>query len=233
MINLEGRNVFYTILYSKRARHLRLRVSMTTGLEVIIPEDFNLSLLEQYIKSREGWILDKLDHYHRLLADWRQRSPKEQQALFLGLDYNLIKVIRTGASPEIKLDEQRMFITLPDSSDKTLARVLENWYRQKAREILTERVTAINRRLNLKYNRIFIRNQKTRWGSCSGLKNLSFNWRLVMAPLQVIDYLVVHELAHLMEMNHSGKFWQIVENFCPDYKIHRKWLKDNGFKLTF
>lgn len=86
--------------------------------------------------------------------------------------------------------------------------------------------------MNLEYNRIFIRSQKTRWGSCSRLKNLSFNWRLVMAPIEVIDYLIVHEMAHIEEMNHSASFWRLVEKACPDYKAHRRWLKEHGPALT-
>ena len=82
------------------------------------------------------------------------------------------------------------------------------------------------------FNRVFIKGQKTRWGSCSKQRNLSFNWRLVMAPLPVIDYVVAHELAHLVEMNHSRKFWALVEQIYPGYSLHRAWLKENGRLLT-
>lgn len=87
-------------------------------------------------------------------------------------------------------------------------------------------------KLNLEYNKVFIKDQKTRWGSCSSQGNLNFNYRLVMAPLPVIDYLVTHELAHLAEMNHSKRFWSLVERVCPEYKKHRQWLKEHGSELT-
>ena len=79
--------------------------------------------------------------------------------------------------------------------------------------------------------RISIRAQKTRWGSCSSKGTLSFNWKLLLAPQEVIDYVVIHELCHLCEMNHSDRFWALVESIQPDYKLHRKWLKDNGHTL--
>lgn len=233
LINLGGRDISYTIRYSKRTSKLRLSISTDAGLEIIIPEGLRIGSVEPYIKSQEKWILDKLSRYSRPDQDWRQNCfPKGQHTLFLGREYDLIKIIRKGAQPEVRLDNNNMFITMPDGSTETLTRILENWYRQNAREIFTERVKVINREMNLDYNRIFIRNQKTRWGSCSGLKNLSFNWRLVMAPIQIIDYLVAHELSHILEMNHSKKFWQIVETVCPDYRIHRKWLKENGSNLS-
>ena len=81
------------------------------------------------------------------------------------------------------------------------------------------------------FQRITIRDQKTRWGSCSARGTLSFNWRLMLAPPAVLDYVVVHELCHLTHMNHSPAFWALVESVCPDYRIHRKWLKEHGQEL--
>lgn len=85
--------------------------------------------------------------------------------------------------------------------------------------------------MNLSYGRITIRKQKTRWGSCSGKRNLNFNCLLMLAPDKVVDYVVVHELCHLVEMNHSQAFWAQVEKVMPDYKKHRKWLKDHGNEI--
>ena len=82
--------------------------------------------------------------------------------------------------------------------------------------------------INVTYNRITVRDQKTRWGSCSGEGNLNFNWRLIFAPAGVLDYVVVHELAHRKEMNHSPRFWKVVEDTMPEYRKYQKWLKENG-----
>jgi len=82
-------------------------------------------------------------------------------------------------------------------------------------------------RLGLEYGRVFVKDQRTLWGSCSGRKNLNFNWRLAAAPQDILDYVVIHELCHLREMNHSRKFWDLVRAACPDYPARRKWLRDN------
>jgi predicted metal-dependent hydrolase len=123
-------------------------------------------------------------------------------------------------------------VTVPAGSENEAGAVLEQWLRSAARQIITQRVEIISKALKLSYNRIFIRNQKTRWGSCSQKRNLNFNWRLVMAPPDVLDYIIIHELMHLIELNHSKKFWRLVADVCPDYQIQRAWLRKNGSRLT-
>lgn len=111
-------------------------------------------------------------------------------------------------------------------------RRLEAPYRQAAKEYIPKRAAYYAGLLGVDYNTITIRDQKTRWGSCSSKGNLSFSWRLILAPPKVLDYVVVHELCHRLEMNHSPRFWALVESMIPDYKTHRKWLKENGEKLS-
>lgn len=100
-----------------------------------------------------------------------------------------------------------------------------------ALKVIPEKVKYYARIMNVSYGRITIRNQKTRWGSCSAKGNLNFNCLLMLAPDEVVDYVVVHELCHLIEMNHSKAFWAQVEQVMPDYKKHRKWLKDHGNEI--
>ena len=101
----------------------------------------------------------------------------------------------------------------------------------KALEVIPERVKYFAPQIGVTYGRITIRNQRTRWGSCSGKGNLNFNCLLMLTPLEVIDYVVVHELCHRKEMNHSVRFWAEVEKILPDYKERRRWLKENGGQL--
>ena len=107
-----------------------------------------------------------------------------------------------------------------------------NWYKGQARTVLTERVAYFARNHKFKPLKLRISSARTRWGSCSAKGTLSFTWRIVMAPVEVIDYVVVHELCHLNELNHSRAFWMQVETILPDYKQKRKWLKDNGKLLV-
>lgn len=108
---------------------------------------------------------------------------------------------------------------------------LVNKHKKYARNIFEARVTYFQQFTGGTYNSISIRDQKTRWGSCSGRGNLSFNWRLILAPPEILDYVVVHELCHLTYMNHSKEFWGLVGKVLPNYKDSRKWLKENGHTL--
>ena len=103
--------------------------------------------------------------------------------------------------------------------------------REKTRKLVTERAKHYAAIIGVQYNQITIRTQRTRWGSCSSKGNLNFNCLLGLTPPEVLDYVVVHELCHLIEMNHSKQFWDAVERTLPDFKVHGKWLKDNGNKL--
>ncbi len=100
--------------------------------------------------------------------------------------------------------------------------------RRQAKEIITARVQHWAGALGLEYNRVFVKDQRSLWGSCSGRKNLNFNWRLAAAPPAALDYVVIHELCHLREMNHSKRFWAHVREACPDYAVRRRWLRDNS-----
>lgn len=128
--------------------------------------------------------------------------------------------------------KQSKLPSAPDSEPKsphTLA--LEKRYRDAAKEYIPKRVEYYHAFTGGQYTKITIRDQKTRWGSCSSNGTLSFSFRLMMAPPRVLDYVVVHELCHLTHMNHSKEFWNMVETILPDYKEHRKWLKENGHTL--
>lgn len=117
------------------------------------------------------------------------------------------------------------------SQEQKQIQALEKRYRDAAKEYIPKRVAYYHQFTGGHYEKITIRDQKTRWGSCSGTGNLSFNFRLMLAPPRVLDYVVVHELCHLTHMNHSRDFWNMVERILPDYKEQRKWLKENGHTL--
>lgn len=130
----------------------------------------------------------------------------------------------------LEAKEQAARRPVSDLTDTQRA-ALEKRYLEAAREYFPKRVSYFLPLTGGSFHHITIRDQKTRWGSCSAKGTLSFNWRLMLAPPAVLDYVVVHELCHLTHMDHSPAFWALVESVCPDYRIHRKWLKDHGLEL--
>jgi predicted metal-dependent hydrolase len=184
-------------------------------------------LIRAFIESKSGWIDEKKAEAAQRVALPVKTFAGGEKFLLLGREIPL----RLAAGQKTALHFQDEFILNQRDLPRALS-VFEKWYQAKAREVLTERVVLYARQFGLKYEKIRISSARTRWGSCSSRGTLSFTWRLVMAPLDVIDYVVIHELAHLKVKNHSPVFWAEVAKMQPDYKRRLTWLKKNGRLLT-
>ena len=157
-------------------------------------------------------------------APAKQFLPNET-FLFLGKEFPL-EIVK-GQKAALILDTH---FKLAEWAQGKAEQVFQNWYREQARQILPRRVHLFANQHNLQYQKIRIGSARTRWGSCSAKGALSFSWRLILTPMEVVDYIVIHELAHTLIHNHSKRFWNRVEKFLPDYKERRKWLRTNGQK---
>lgn len=136
---------------------------------------------------------------------------------------------KTGRIKQVK---NRLILWIPYDADYHIRRTLvEKWYRKQASEMILKKTETFAERLGVTYQNIFIKDQKSRWGSCSSRGNLNFNFRIIMAPELVCDYIIWHELCHLIHMNHSNDFWELVGTVCPDYKSCKRWLKENSQRL--
>lgn len=228
-VEVGEQRVDYTIRVSRAARRARIRVA-PAGVEVVLPADSGLDRAESFLQENGDWLLDQLAFFKRAGA-FRIETGVNDDGHIL---FNGVKT----ATKVIEVDSRRRYahviheanclkVIIPRGGAVNPLASLHNWLRRKARKLVHERLVLRAREMGVKYDRVFIRAQRTRWGSCSSRKNISFNWRLVMAPPEVLDYLVVHELAHLIEPNHSMKFWLIVRSYCPRYEQHRAWLKQN------
>lgn len=159
-----------------------------------------------------------------------------EQLLFQGDLFTLKVVEYSGKLTKVGLSGNNIVIRLHkdkthEERNREIRIKLEQWYRTMARESILERINWFQKILQVKCNDVRIKEQKTRWGSCSLKGNLNFNWRIVMAPSDIIDYIVVHELCHLIHMNHSRDYWQLVEKYIPDYRDRRNWLTKKGMGL--
>lgn len=232
---LLGRHVPYTLRISSRARALRLVIQHERGLEVVVPRGTSHARIEQVLREKARWVLTTLDRVaHETTIAAPEPLVDGRSLPFVGRHLTLS--LHSGA-PEGRfraaLTGETLTLTVADLRQETIRAVLEAWYRHRAREVFAERIAACNAAYGFTYGRVSIKEQKSRWGSCSRKGNLNFNWRLLLAPLPVLDYVVTHELAHLKELNHSQRFWQLVARACPDYLTHRRWLRQHGRELRF
>ncbi len=144
-----------------------------------------------------------------------------------------LRVIREERSrARVKMAMDLLLLWVPYEADYAYRRdQLEKWYRKEAAVVFQEKAGEFAERLSVSFQDIRIKDQKSRWGSCSSKRNMNFNWRLLMAPEPVCDYVIIHELCHLVHMNHSADFWHLVESICPAYLQYKKWLRENGKQL--
>ncbi len=223
---------------SRKARHMRLQIDNAGDFTLVAPWLMPKFVIKSFLTKHTPWIKKqwlKIEKQKKLRPKFNYQTG--DTFYYFGEKVNLIVNPSDKKKPNIKIRDDQMIITLhrqisKDDGVRAVKKAIENFYRKKAEEVVHDRLQFFNEHYKFKYNRVTLRNQKTRWGSCSYLKNLNFNWRLIMAPIEVMDYVVVHELCHLKEMNHSKRYWSLVAEVIPNYKEVRKWLKNNHYLLT-
>jgi predicted metal-dependent hydrolase len=227
-IDINGGAVTVKVRESDRARTTRILVGARRPLEIIVPPGPGDADIDGLLATRRGWIADKLD----AVAGEQARPSK------LGLDRDGVVWLAAEAIPVEQREAARPLVRFSGDALEVLgptddARVaaVGRWYRREARDRIRAVAAAQSARLALPYRSVTIRDQLTRWGSCSRAGNLSFNWRLVIAPTEVMSYVVIHELCHLAVPNHTKAFWRQLEAALPDWQRPAAWLREHGAEL--
>ena len=226
-LTIDGKTVSYTLRTSRRARRLQVRVSVEEGLVVVVPARVSKARVQEFLDSQQAWILRHTERWERARA---QRGPAViedgVQVRFRG-EWHRVRVRqREAGRTGVAREAGEIALALAPGAEP--GAVLERWMRARAREAVLEELARLAPEGRFPYASVALRDQKTRWGSCSRRGNLSFNWRLIMAPPEVLRYVVAHELAHLRELNHSPRFWRLVEGLYGDYAGPRRWLREEA-----
>jgi predicted metal-dependent hydrolase len=219
----------YTIKKSAKRRKLTITVERDRSVIVHAPEGATDKKIHQAVESKRQWIFEKIGHpqkYHDLPHAPGKELVSGESALYLGRQYR-IEMVKTGFS-QVRF-AQRFFI--PVMQGEKRAEALREWYIGKAKEKITPRVQRHAGELGVDVAEVKIVDNRYRWGSCTLKDNVNFNWRLIKAPMFVIDYVIVHELAHLIEANHTPRFWNIVRTQAPLMEKAKAWLKEHGALL--
>ncbi len=205
----------YRVTYSRKAKYLRLQINPSTGLEVVIPYRCKTEDAEKFILKKKDWILKHLSSVQvkeEFLFFGEKIEVKQKYDLFLD-------------AHKINFKNNVLFIESPSGSTLNSRAIYNTWIKHYAKSWLPERTVILARKYDFSFRRVSIRSQKTRWGSCSTSGNISLNYRLLKYRKELIDYVIIHELCHLKQMNHSQQFWKLVEEIVPDYKMLKRELK--------
>jgi predicted metal-dependent hydrolase len=227
-IELLGESVEFEVRHSSDATEPRIDVDIH-GVRVVVPESEEVRPAE-LLSENAAWVIEKKRRYD----EYREEVPErdfEEGAVFpyLGEDCEVVVERRPSSSVVngyFRLAEYHV-------ENTSLKRALETLYRRKARERFEKRADYFAEKMGVEYEQIEVRNQRTKWGSCSTNGTLGLNWRLMIAPPEIVDYIVIHELAHLREPNHTDSFWSLVAEHDPKYEERARWLEENSTRLIF
>ena len=208
-----------------RSNRKTLSISINESAELIVraPNQISNQKIQDFINEKENWIT-------------RNQSLAKAHAKDTGKDKNMLLYL--GTLFPLKTDNEakkisfngKEFLADLQNEEKT-NKSLKTWYKNKFKEVAVPRLFYFAEKHNLQVNQVRIKEQRTLWGSCSSRNNINLNFLLIMAPLKVIDYVIIHELVHTIHKNHSANFWNAVEVIMPNYKEAKHWLKENGYKL--
>jgi predicted metal-dependent hydrolase len=215
--------ISYSVRRSERARRVRVTVDATRGVEVVLPRRAPEREAAAAIRELRPWIerrVRELDRARQTVAARANTLPYLGQTLHVVPVAGRMRVHRRG---------DRLLVPSEPSEREA---GLERWYRRAARAEIAPRLDRACARAGVSYTRLTIRGQRTRWASCSRSGAMSFNWRLLLAPEPVLDYVVWHEVCHLEIMDHSPRFWALLGSHCPDYREHLRWLRRHGATLV-
>ena len=228
-----GRAVQWRLERDKRLRKIHLQIHPQAGVIIRAPLGASYSVVSKILEAKGAWLLESIDDTCRLSP---RRDYTDGEVLpCLGREIQLEIVRHNQSNAVAHWKHDKITISLPASLavDRDMVReCLMDLYMKRAKKWFPLRVDMLNKRyFGHQISRIAVKSQSSILGSCSTLGNLNFNWRLILAPVEVADYVIIHELAHFQEMNHSKKFWGIVESACPDYRVHRAWLRQRSAVL--
>ena len=232
-IVLRGSRVDYDVVVSKGARRTRVRVG-PGGVEVVQPAGASGGDVSAFLRRNEGWVLAQLDRMASLRALRRPVRRQSGEILYRGEPTSVrIEFVDTKArGNRVAWTDGEIVVRRGPETQTPAVRGLENWLRRQARSAIADHLPVVTACIGQKPAQVYVMGQRTKWGNCSSRRNLSFNWRLILAPDFVLRYIVAHEVVHLVVPDHSAKFWLTVQSLCPDMERAKQWLSRHHAELT-
>jgi predicted metal-dependent hydrolase len=186
-------------------------------------------MVDQILERHKDWILKHKKRFDERISNTVKREFRNGEIFtILEFPYTLLIEQANRVNSKVEFIDNSIVVKKGSNESESIPVILEKNLRKSAKEIFVSRAIHYSKVYGLDFENVTVKDQKSKWGSCSTKGNLNFNWKLIFGPKEVLDYVVIHEVCHLKEMNHSDRFWSLVAQQCPDYKAKRKFLKLNG-----
>lgn len=226
------KNIEFAVKYSNR-KTLAIEVEPSGEVNVVAPMGVSEEDIIKRVKTKAAWIVEKQYEVRNININKINREAVSGESyLYLGRNYTLQLILNESSNEiDVRLLRGKFLVTTYTKAEENIKSALEKWYREKALLKINERIKYYIHYFDKQPQSIKVKEQKKRWASCTSKDELLFNWRCVMAPSNIIDYIIVHEMCHMYYKDHSKEFWNMVSGIMPDYEGRRMWLRDNGIKL--
>jgi predicted metal-dependent hydrolase len=228
---LHGNGFAADIIRSPKRKNAAIKIKKGQVF-VIVPKAYSMTVIEALVAKKSRWIQEKLAIQNEMLAVQPKVFVSGESFSCLDKEHRLR--IEPGRYPAITLHQDELVVSVRDSASDNapaIKQLLIKWYKQRAESELRGKTGIYAGIIGVKPASITVKTFKARWGSCSVKGDIHYNWKLIIAPGRIVDYVVIHELCHMLHHNHSPAFWQAVERYCRDYRDCRAWLKMNGARL--
>ncbi|MEZ2715604.1 M48 family peptidase [Niallia circulans] len=228
-----GETIRYEIKYKNRTS-IGITIDGYGNIEILAPKKTPDEYVHQVLEQNWNQIQTRIKEMQTRMAGPQEKEyENKEKFLYLGYTYP-IHIIQEMAvvQEQVKFEEDKLCIYIKEYDKKKMKKLLKRYYYQQSKSLVEERVSFYQSNFKTKPRSIRITDSKTNWGTCDSNFQLTFNWRLAMAPIEVIDYVVVHEMCHMVHLNHDRSFWRLVGKIMPDYKEKEKWLALSNWKMT-
>lgn len=233
-INYKDIEINANLIYRKR-KNITIQIKPNCEVTLISPPNVSKKILEDILLKKGDWILKKLDNYKELEHLYKEKEYiDDEKFMYLGKEYNL-KVIK-DEEEDIFIKDDKILVKVKEKDKEYIKNKFKVWYKEESEKLVSERLIQLKKdsdiMAKLMPNKLKVKGQKKRWGTCTSKGYIYINSKISMAKKEAIDYILVHEFSHLVHMNHSKDFYNLVQKIMPNYKKEEKWLRENSYKLT-
>lgn len=235
-VTLKSKEILYRILISSIRETIGIEVTMDNGVMIRTPPNTEDITIQRFLQDKEDWILKKLDKFNEIE---NHPHPKEfvagERLSYIGRSYRLHVKSYDKKRIKFSFSKGKFLLYIPKNKERDNSKIREKvveWYKIQAAKKLQERVDYLAPKIGKSPSNVKVREFKSRWGTCQDDDSIDFNWRIIMAPMSIIDYVIVHELSHLVTRDHSKNFWSKLSAIIVDHEKRKEWLRVNGPTLT-
>lgn len=233
----KGQTIIYNLVYEKRKKTI-LSIDPSGFVTLKAPKGTEEARLIAAIEEKAPWILEQLEKIKLRSGVFEQPKPKRflegEMFLYMGGSYPIeVEEDPTLVKSKVVFRGKVLSIALPSADEGAIRDALLRFYTRECRQVILKRIAFYQSLFKVKPSQVEIKDMATKWGQCSSDRKLVFNWKLIMAPPEVLDYIVVHEMCHLVHMNHDRSFWRLVGKIQPDHESSTRWLTLNGSEMSF